>query len=485
MISLSSALSRKLLAATALSLSLSAAPLAAETLFTPSADGFTGQVRAASPERGTPILAGGKAVISGQGLVAGQELTLMRGAKTLNDAPIIVDGEGKFTFELAIDAEAHTGLQPIVVIAENPAAATVVDLKISPDVALSGAERFDILSEKVAPGLYQVAYSKASDALFVTAASGRPPVKDSRLVKIDPMTLKVIAEATPPEAPAPEPRGGQAPAPAGGEAPKDDGRPPVFAVYGVGVDDANGTVWTTNTRQNTVAVYKQSDLTLIKQFSPEAVQHARDVVVDEQNGRVYVGATGTGNIEVFDARTLEQLAPITLTSLQRGGEFSVMSLDIDVEHGKLATVSMTTDEVALVDLKTGETVIHPLKGAKSASGIAYDVADNLLFIASQNTDNLLIVDASTGEVKADVEVGAGALNIAFDPVSRQAFVANRGAGTITVVNTKGEITANLDAGSLPNHLRADGKGNVFAVNKSRGEDDPSGDRIWRIAPKAE
>ena len=45
------------------------------------------------------------------------------------------------------------------------------------------------------------------------------------------------------------------------------------------------------------------------------------------------------------------------------------------------------------------------------------------------------------------------------------------------------FVANLDGGTFPNHVHEDGKGHVFAVNKSRGEDDPKGDRITRIAPK--
>lgn len=108
----------------------------------------------------------------------------------------------------------------------------------------------------------------------------------------------------------------------------------------------------------------------------------------------------------------------------------------------------------------------------------------MLFVASQGSDNLLIVKEASGEVLFDVPVGAQPLNVTFEPVSRLAFVANRGAGTITVVNTSGEIVANLDAGNVPNQLRADGQGNVWAVNKARGEDDPTGDNVWRIRAKS-
>lgn len=472
---------RTICAASVLALGLAAGPVLADSIFTPPADAFAGNIRAGAAEQGMPLLKGGAARIAGEGLVPGQVLTLMRGTTVLNEgAPITVDAEGKFSFDLGVDAEAATGLHPIVVIAENPAAAEVVTLKVSPDVPVSGAEKFEIKDANVTRGLYQVIYSPASDAVFVASAVGRPPVRDSAIVRIDPETLEIEAQATPPEAPMPA---RAAPPTAGQDA--NDTRPALFATYGIGVDDENGHVWVTNTRQDTVAVYKQDDLSLVKQFEPGAVNHARDVVVDESRDRVYASSTMTGNIEVFDSKTLEKLDPIVIESAERGEDFSVMALDLDPESGMLVTVSMTTDELAMVDLDSGEVKVHPLPGAERASGVAYDPQEGLAFVASQATDNLLIVKADTGEILHDVDTGAGALNVTFEPVSRLAFVANRGAGTITAVSTSGEVIANIDAGTYPNQLRADGKGNVWAVNKSRGADDEDGDRIWKISPKAE
>ena len=458
---------RAKLAATVFGLALAASPVMAQSIFTPTSDGFVGSVNAGAAERGQALSAGGKAVVSGQKLVPGQEITLMRGAKVLNDTPIVVDGEGNFSFEFEVDAQAVTGLQPIVVIGEKPAAAEVVDLKISPVVPISGTEKFAVLSEGVARGLYQVAYSKKNHALFVASAVGRPPVKESALSKVDPETLKVVAQVTPDAAPQ--------------KGDKDGG---LFAAYGVAVDDADDTVWVTQTRQNTLAVYKQSDLSLLKQFEPGTVSHPRDVVVDNKTGKVYASSTFTANIEVFDGKTLEKLEPIVAKTTIRGGEFSAMALDIDVEARKLLTVSNRTDELMIVDLDSGEQKVFPLKGAKAASGVAYNHKAGLAYVASQQSDNLLIVNVNDGTVLHDVETGAGALNVTYDPVSDLAYVANRVGGTITVVNSNGEIVANLDGGSYPNQLRADGEGNVWAVNKSRGENDDAGDRIWKISPAA-
>lgn len=454
---------RALFGASVLALSL-AGPSLAETIFTPTSDGFVGQVSAEAPNR-APIYAGTTVTLSGEDLTPGQQITLMRGTTVLNaDGPLTVAQDGTFSFDVTVDQEAATGLQPIVVIGENPAAATVVDLKVSPQVPVSGEDDFTILSQPVTRGLYQVAYSPKSDALFVTSAVGRPPVRQSALVKVNPDTLETIASV------APEPAPARQDGSAGG----------VFAVYGVAVDDANGTVWVTNTRQDTVAVYKQDDLSLVKQFEPGAASHPRDVVIDADRGRAYVSTSMSPDILVFDTRTLEPMEPITVPSHIRGEEFGTMALDLDAKAGKLVTASLNTPEAAVIDLNSGEAKVFGIKGAQGTAGAAYDAGDGLLFVTAQKTDNLLILNADTGEVLHDVAIGAGPLNVTFDPVSRHAFVANRGSGTITVVDTEGRIVANLDAGSFPNQLRADGKGNVYAVNKSRGEDDEAGDRVWRI-----
>src|SRR5690606_16143984 len=130
---------------------------------------------------------------------------------------------------------------------------------------------------------------------------GRPPVRQSELVKLDADTLEVLARITPPPVPA---RAGAGPAPQREGAPANND-PGVFAVYGVGLDDAKGTVWVTNTRQDTIAVYNQADLSLVKQFDSGAVEHARDVRIAGDLGKAYVGATQTPEIKVFDTAILE------------------------------------------------------------------------------------------------------------------------------------------------------------------------------------
>ncbi|WP_208596462.1 YncE family protein [Vreelandella zhanjiangensis] len=311
-------------------------------------------------------------------------------------------------------------------------------------------------------GLYQSAYSAKNSALFVTRAVGRPPVTQSELLKVDPDTLEVIARVTPHQVPD-----------------YDDER--VFAAYGVGVDDANGNVWVTNTRENTVAVYRQDDLSLVKQFDAETVPHSRDVIIDSQRAKAYVSATGENYLSVFDASTLEPLGQIEISSSVRGEQFTPMSLALDEASGRLFTVSISTPEAVVIDTQNDsvEKVIT-LTNANRASGVAFDAQSEQLLVASQGSDNLLYVDIASGDIVHDVPVGAGPLNVAFEADSGLAYVSNRASGTLAILNREGELVANIDGGTYPNHVHADGQGHIFAVNKARGENDPRGDHVRRI-----
>lgn len=436
---------------------------------------YKGQVRLSSAKRGAPLTAGGEVSVSGRGFKPGQKVTLLRGTSVLNpDGAFVADAEGKIQGTFTLPADAAIGTHPIVVTTDAPYNAEVVDLKISPVIPLSGADKFKIAAAKLPPGVYQSAYGARSNAVFVTTTAGRPPEMKSQLLKLDPESLRTIAAITPALAP-PQAGGDEE---EGGQAVKDG---MVFAVYGIAADDASGTVWVTNTRQNTVAVYKQDDLSLVKQFEPQLVDHVRDVAVDEKNGKAYASPFSAPELVVFDARAMTLAKRIPLKTAVRGKVFSPIGLRMDAKTGKLFVVSMTTPEVAVIDTAS-DTVekIIPVPGARSLMAVAYDGERDHLYLVGQGSDDLMILDGKTGKLLHDVSIGGGPLSVAYDPVSKLAYVSSRDAGTVTAVDAEGKIVGNLDQSPFPNHVFADGKGGVYSLNKSMKPDDPKGDRITHI-----
>ncbi|WP_010137917.1 hypothetical protein [Oceanicola sp. S124] len=440
-------------AVTALILSLPGAAMA-QVFDTPAP--FDANVSLSGPDRGA-VVPGATVSVSGQGFVAGQDVRLLRGAEVLTT--LTADGEGAIAWSFELPADAALGLHPIVVQTEGPDSASVVELKVSPDLALTGAEAYDEKTAQFARGLYQVAHSAANGTIFTASAVGRPPVEVSQITKLDADTLEVLAEVTP-----------------------DDASRGVFAVYGIAVDDAHGNVWTTNTRQNTVAVYAQDDLSLVKQFPEDTVGHPRDVVIDSANNRAYVSTSFTGEIVVFDTETLDAVEPLNVGSDVRRGTFGAMALELDAQNGQLYTVSRSTPEVARIDLATGEITLLAAP-IISGTGVTVDPATGTIYVAGGQSDNVVGLSAE-GEVLFDSKVGSFPLNLAFDALNGQVFSSNRMSGTLTALNGQtGEVEAVLNGGTFPNYLDVLEDGTVLAVNKSRGEEDPEGDILRAITPK--
>lgn len=451
---------------------LSSGAAIAQSAFTTLDRTSTAQISFAAAERGKPILAGSEVTVSGEGFRPGQQVSLMHGTTPLGGA-LIADGEGKVTGKVGIPAAAVHGIHPILVTASSPYFATVADLKVSPTVPLSGQTGYEVTEAQASRGLYQSAYSARNDALFVTSAIGRPPVRQSELVKLDARTLKVVARVTPQAAP-------QMPARPGEEARE----PGLYAVYGVGVDDSKDMLWVTNTRQNTVSVYRQADLSLVKQFAPGTVGHPRDAVVDQARGKAYVSSTGKPEVAVFDTEKLEVAKTVQLRSLQRGKDFSAASLSFDAKAGRLYVASLSTNEVAIVNTSTDLVEkVFPVPAARGVIGISHDPATGRIFVAAQGSDNLVVLDGTSGAVVADTPVGAGALNVAFDPVKRRAYVSNRGAGTIAVADADGKLVANLGPAPSANHVSLGKDGTIYAVDKSANARDAESDTILRIRPR--
>jgi YVTN family beta-propeller protein len=422
---------------------------------------FAGRLGASGPDRG-PIVPGGEATITGSGLTPGQLVVLRQSGVALNDgAPLTADDKGNFTATVTIPDNAQTGSYPVVAEIQNPPYATTFDVKVSPNLGEMGADKYDVVSQKLAPGLYQVAESNKLGAVFVASAVGRPPVEASQLIKLDAKTLEQLAAVTP-----------AADAQGGG----------VFAVYGVGVEEDLGQVWVTNTRQNTVAVYSADDLSLIKQFDADLVPHPRDVVL--LNGKAYVSATFVPEVHVFDAKTLEPAGVIELKSGERRGEFGTGGIAVDAADNTLYVSSLSSSEVAVVDLATDEqTAVFAVPGSDNTIGVAYDATRKQIYTAGQGSDNVTILNGETGAVIKSVAVGANPLNLAVDPETGNVYVTVRASDSVVVMSPEGDLLANLNVGSFPNHLTLDGEGGVLVVNKAKGKDDPKGDMITRITPK--
>ncbi|MGD6754516.1 YncE family protein [Streptomyces sp. BH105] len=288
----------------------------------------------------------------------------------------------------------------------------------------------------VTKGLYQSAYSERNHALWTTSAVGRPPVTTSALTRLDPVTLKVEATYTPPVT--------------------DAATGAVEAVYGIAVDDEHNTVWVTNTRNDSVAVYSQRDGSHLATLPN--VAHAREVVVDEKHDTVWASGFGDGSVVGFDSRTYAEKKRVTVEGAGPTG------LAVDERTGTVYAADLTNDQLIEVTRKSTKprlipTGDGPLSVALSKNGRTAYTADNTAGTVS-------VVDLNKGLVTKSVPTGAGTISVAGDDRSSKVVAVNRTDATATVVDPrKGSVVKTVSTGANPNHVEIT-RGTAYVVDKS-------------------
>lgn len=433
-------------------------------------------------------------------LPAGTKIASVKLGESTLASNLTADGTGAATAPYTIPTSLVPGQATLTVQQSAPSAATYTQtVTVLPDETVTNADKFTILKDPSDPagdggedalfqGTYQSSYSAKEKALFVSAANNGTGA--GAVYKLDPTTLAVLASATPTPASTTDPTGG-------------------VGAHGLGVDDVNGTVWTTNSRPYaSLSVWSQTadadgHLTLLKQFPNNTVAHPRDVIYDPKTNYVFVssaseGATGNGYIKVFeggdndgDGTKYEEVKTI-----QTGPRSAFNPVSLALENGTLVSPSLSSNSVAVIDtakavvsaqvaegqvdsavtlLEVGE---HSTAGnGRGGSGIAYDAKDNRLFVASQNDNSVWVADATTGTVIKKVPTGQQALNVAHDPVNNLIYVTNFGGTTVTVLDPNGNVKAKLPI-ARANHVTVDNAGNAYVVDKATPVN-----HVWKITPK--
>ena len=310
------------------------------------------------------------------------------------------------------------------------------------------------------PGQFQVGYSKKNHKLFVPTVGARGGLASS-LARVDADTLQTEAFA---ELPVKK---------------NDKGQYGYTSAYGVTVDDVDGTVWVTNTIDNSVAVYDQQTLKLIwtnegvKEDDPNWIEHPRSVLVDHESGKAFV--TGRFFVSAIDLKT-KQVEKIQLEGAPDGGT-RYISMNLFLDGGKLYVPERTGGKLFVVDTKTFkvEKTIQT-QGEDSTvevrpSDVAVDHSLNEIYVSSQGVkgvnSGISVYDLTTGEFKKFVKFGTQALALEHDEDRDLVYVTDFGTGKVAVFDGRadeviGEVEMN---GAAANDVTLLKDGSVLVLDK--------------------
>ncbi|WP_449317097.1 peptidase [Rothia mucilaginosa] len=312
------------------------------------------------------------------------------------------------------------------------------------------------------PGQFQVAYSKKTNKIWVAGTADRDK-HVSTIARIDANSLKIEAVAELPIV-------------------KNDKGYQYDAAYGITVDDVDGTVWVTNTTDNSVSVYDQETLKQtwttagIAETDPNWIEHPRSVLVDHESGKAFV--TGRFFVSAIDLKT-KQVEKIQLEGAPDGGT-RYISMNILVDGGKLYVPERTGGKIFVIDTKTFkvETSFDTkgnAEGEVRPSDIAIDHSQNEIYVSSQGVkganSGVSIYDATTHEFKKFIPFGTQALSLDNDEANDLVYVSDFGTGKVGVIDGGAadkliaEVAMN---GGKANDLVVLPNGSVVAVDKQAG-----------------
>ncbi len=199
-------------------------------------------------------------------------------------------------------------------------------------------------------------------------------------------------------------------------------------IHGASIVNKAGKGYTSNGRENTVTVF---DLKTLKQLKRIPVGTNPDAICyDPASNRVF-----TFNGRSSDATAIDVSTDTVVGTVKLDGKPEAPAVD---GKGTLWVNIEDKSEIQQLDTR-GLTVKKswPIAPGESASGLAYDARDGLLFSTADN-GMMAISSVREGKVVATPKIGQGPDAAAFDPKLKLAFSSNGQDGTVTVIGRKGE-----------------------------------------------
>ena len=310
------------------------------------------------------------------------------------------------------------------------------------------------------PGQYQVAYSKANNKIWMVGVGARGDLA-STIARVNADTLQIEEVAVLPF-----------------ELDK-NGEFGYISAYGITVDDVTGTVWVTNTTDNSLSVFDQNTMEQIwtnhgiSESDPNWIEHPRSVLVDHNSGKVFV--TGRYYVSAIDMKTYE-VTKLQLEGAPNGGTRYV-GMNMTVDGDKLYVPERTGGKVFVINTHTFKTeqVIQTRAEDSTVevrpSDVTIDHSENEIYVSSQGVNGvnsgISVYDLTTGEFKKFVKFGTQALSMENDEDRDLVYVTDFGTGKIAIFDAKtdrviGEVEMN---GGKANDLTVTEDGSVIAVDK--------------------
>ncbi|RYF64266.1 MAG: YncE family protein [Comamonadaceae bacterium] len=279
--------------------------------------------------------------------------------------------------------------------------------------------------------------------------------------------------------------------------------------FGVALDDAANRLYVGNTTQGSITVVDTATNQVIKTIEmmekvkgedgkEKYAHHFRELVVDAANQRVYApGLSSDGSaLYVLNTRTLtrEKVIP--------GFGPVATGIALDAASHRLF-VSNLRGGLYQVDTRTLTLTKSHAVAADQLLNLAYDAGSQRLYAVDQGLasiserrqkaepgfkptpgNRVVVFDPDTAAIRASLPTGDGPIAPLFDAPRQRLYVTNRGAGTLSVFDTRSQqLLQTIALPAHPNSLALDSRNNVLYVTVKNGREAARGshENVVRIA----
>lgn len=377
---------------------------------------------------------------------------------------------------------------PLALLVLAAALAGCAQQSVAPAAAPTAATKTapaqpEVRRQELARGLYELAYSPRQNAVFVASSGGFGDDADpAKIVRLNPQTLAVEQEIALQR-----------------------------KAFGVTLDDAGGRLYVGNTvdlsvtvvdivNNRVVGVVQLEGKVKTEDGKERYPRDLRELVVDPASKRLFLqGHSGKGSVlYVVNTETLE--VEKTLPGL---GNAKAPGLAFDAAGQRLFVTNLL-GELITISTRTLEITQRVQTDAEQPLNIAFDPGSRRLFVTDQGLEmirnfqaksipgftskhpgnRVVVFDADSGRQVDNIPTDAGPMGILLDAQRQRLYVTNRGAGSVTVYDSRSHaLLKTIVLPTHPNSLALDARGNVLYVSIKNDPKAPKGtlESVARIA----
>jgi YVTN family beta-propeller protein len=188
------------------------------------------------------------------------------------------------------------------------------------------------------------------------------------------------------------------------------------------------------------------------------------VAFSRDGKKAYVTSFHAGGVSFIDIRTRTNLEYPNF-----GADSQPRGIAVAADGARLYVALSAKNELVVVDVATGESIVHIPVGA-GPSGVAITPDGQTVLVANTDGHSLSFVSATANALLATIPVGQVPFGVAISPDSKTAYVAVYGSNAVSVVDIPSRsVVATVPVGQGPYGLalKSDGTRLYVSDNQNR------------------